>query len=657
MKSHSALLVILAWLLPGVVLAQTLVSALTGRVLDARTSQPLPFATVYINNSSSGTVADSNGVYRLKNIPMGSHELVGSVMGYQTSRQFLRLTQTNPQTVVIKLEPADQALSTVTVTARRSPAYTRQLRTFSRELLGNRPQARQCRITNPNVLSFTEEKGHLRTRAAEPLIIENEALGYRLCYNLLHFDFYQGKLLFAGTVRFDELLTTNDRQRTIWQANRQKVYQGSIQHLLASLLTGTHEQAGYSVYRAPLTGEGNDQILPLVRTTERQYIGSVAAQALFKPGELPLERRLISDQPLEVYYNRVYSANSPYRDSPYAYSLLLLPKGSLELTINGGITQSNGFDVRGYLGSERLATLLPADWIPSKEENLAATDITAGRPQKPGTGLDSLIALRQEQYERTAPVVYVQTDKALYATGDQLWLSAYVLDPARQLPLVSRTETALQVELIAPNGRSVQHQWLRLTNGRAAAGFRLADTLQAGTYRLRAYTAMDQVTNGPAYECSFPVHNLKQSPPGNPISREAAVTTSTPAGARASVADSLDVQFLPEGGRWLAGIAGRLGIKVLQKNGRGLAVSGRIVDQTGRDIARFKTNKLGLGQVTLTPEAGQRYTALIDPAVGKAGVPLPAVEPEGWALAVDAVSDSSRLMVSVRAATRSSRCM
>lgn len=653
MKTLRALLVLAAGLMTGVALAQTPVTTLAGRVLDAKTGQPLPFATVYLNNSSRGTVADSNGVYRLTNVPLGNAELVGSVLGYQTLRQPLRLTDARLRPVDLKLEPTDQALATVTVTARRNPAWARQLRQFSRELLGNRPQARQCRITNPNVLSFEEEKGHLRARAAEPLVIENGALGYRLSYNLLLFDLYRSKLLFAGTGHFEELPTTDARQRAVWQANREKVYQGSLQHLLANLLAGTHEQAGYLVYRTPLTGEGNDQILPLVRTTERQHIGSGQAQALFRPGELPFERRLMSDQPLEVYYNRVYAANSPYRDSPYAYSLLLLPRGSLELTVNGGITQSNGLDVRGYLGSERLATLLPVDWVSAKEENLVATDVTAGRPQRPDAGLDSLVALRRRQYERTAPVVYVQTDKTLYATGDQLWLSAYVLGPARQLPVVSRTETALQVELIAPNGRSVQHQWLRLTDGRGAANFRLADTLLAGTYRLRAYTALDQGANGPAFECSFPVHNLRQSLPGNPLSRAVTTRPGTAAG-EPPLPDSLDVQFLPEGGRWLAGVAGRLGIKALQPDGRGRAVSGRIVDQTGVEVARFRTNTLGMGQVTLTPQVGQRYVALVDGSAKETTqrVALPAVEPEGWALSVDAVSDSSRLTVSVRATGR-----
>ena len=46
----------------------------------------------------------------------------------------------------------------------------------------------------------------------------NEALGYRLYYNLLHFDLYQARMQFAGTSRFEELRSTDARQQAKWQA-------------------------------------------------------------------------------------------------------------------------------------------------------------------------------------------------------------------------------------------------------------------------------------------------------------------------------------------------------------------------------------------------------------------------------------------------------
>ncbi|MBC7570494.1 MAG: carboxypeptidase regulatory-like domain-containing protein [Spirosoma sp.] len=647
---RTLLSVFLLWLCAGIVLAQTPGSTLTGRVLDAKTGEPLPFASVYINNTSRGTTADSSGNYRLSNVPPGNQELIGSLLGYQTRRQPLRLTDTRPRQIDLKLEPG-QMLAGVTVTARHSKVWQRQFREFSRELLGNRPQARQCQIMNPSVLSFQSEKGYLLAQAAEPLVITNEALGYRLHYDLMHFDLYQGHMNFAGTSRFEELTPISTKQQTQWQRNRQRAYLGSLQHLLISLLSGTHERAGYTVYQTPLTGDDtNAQVLPLVRTAERLFIGPDQARALFQPGDLPFERRLVSEYPLEVYYNRVYATNSPYHDSPYAYSMLLLPNKLLELTLTGGITQGNGLDVRGYLGNDRLATLLPLDWVSAEDETLTPANIAEGKPQRADAGLDSLVAQRERAVKRTAPLVFVQTDKGFYCTGDQLWLSAYVLNAARQLPVAGRTG-AVQVELIAPDGHIVQHQWLKLTDGRAATSFRFGDTLSAGQYRLRAYTDRDQVTNGPAFERLLSVCNLRQSPPGQSMNQVAAAVGVTGGGTAARPMDSLDVQVLPEGGRWLAGVSAVLGIKAITTSGRGRAIGGRVVDKSGAEVARFATNALGIGRVTLTPQAGQTYAALPDPILGVTTRPvaLPVVESEGWALAADAVTDSTLLTVTARA--------
>ena len=643
---------LLTWLSMASSLAQTPMASLTGRVLDAKTGEPLPFATVYLNNSSQGTNADQNGIYRLMTVPLGNQEVVSSVLGYRTTRLPIRLTDTHLHTLDLKLEPADQSLASVTVKAHHDKTWLRQLGVFSRELLGNRPQARQCHIINANVLSFQEEKGHLHVQASEPLLIENGALGYRLYYNLLYFDLYRGKMQFSGTSRFEEMASTDARQKARWQTNRVTVYQGSIQHLMASLLAGTHEQAGYLIYRTPLTDEGTDRTMPFVRTQDRQYIGPEKAATLIKPGGLSFERQLISDQPLEVYYNRVYAMNSPYRDSPYAYSMLLLPNHSLDVNTNGWITQSNGLDVRGYMGNDRLATLLPADWSPPASEMLLTNSITSGRVGKPDAWLDSLIQLRKHQYERTAPLVYLHTDKSFYVTGDQIWLSAYVLDAARQLPVVGHAGSTLQVELIAPTGQSVQHAWLVLTDGRASGNFRLADSLTTGMYRLRAITTMDPSADNPAFDCVVPIYSVQSvtptAEPTKPLPQANVVQ-------EAPIVDSLDVQFLPEGGRWLASVSSRLGIKVLAPDGHGRSIQGRIVDQANLEVARFSTNGLGMGQVTFTPQTGQHYRALIESNTAQQTVSLPDFEAEGWSLSVDAISDSSRLTVRVRATGRYSQ--
>ena len=194
-------------LLADLAYAQTPVTSLTGRVLDAKTGQTLPLVPVYINNTSRGTTADENGVYQLTNVPLGSQELVASLLGYQTIRQPLRLTDTRPRTIDLTLNPTGQALAAVTVTGRHSKVWERQFRQFSRELLGSRPQARQCRISNPECAFLSG--GERPLAAHRPLSRWSSKMRLwvtgctTICCILM---LYRNRMDFAGTARFEELI-------------------------------------------------------------------------------------------------------------------------------------------------------------------------------------------------------------------------------------------------------------------------------------------------------------------------------------------------------------------------------------------------------------------------------------------------------------------
>jgi hypothetical protein len=90
--------------------------------------------------------------------------------------------------------------------------------------------------------------------ANEPLVVENQALGYRLVYDLQHFDAAaSGKTYSAGTARFEELKPESERQANRVRRNRLAAYQGSIRHLMASLVDNTFEQAGFMVFQEDVT--------------------------------------------------------------------------------------------------------------------------------------------------------------------------------------------------------------------------------------------------------------------------------------------------------------------------------------------------------------------------------------------------------------------
>ena len=198
-------------------------------------------------------------------------------------------------------------------------------------------------------------------------------------------------------------------------------------------------------------------------------------------------------------------------------------------------------------------------------------------------------------------------------------------------------ETAIHTDLLTASGKLVQHQWLRIMDGRAVGNFRLSDTLASGTYRLRAYTDEDDGQHRPAFERSIAVYNILQG--SVPKSVDTAQKL-------------VDVQILPEGGRWLVGLPARLGIKIIQPDGHGLLMPGRIVNEEGTEIVQFSTNKLGMGSVVMTPQKGRKYYAEVLHTNQQQLVPILPAEQEGLTLSVDAVSDTNRLAIIIIGTSR-----
>lgn len=79
-----------------------------------------------------------------------------------------------------------------------------------------------------------------------------------------------------------------------------------------------------------------------------------------------------------------------------------------------------------------------------------------------------------------------------------------------------------------------------------------------------------------------------------------------------NVAAATDLQFLPEGGSFVAGKLQRLGIKAINLYGKGVNVNGYIQDSRGNKVGNFATFHKGMGVVNFTPKANEIYTAYTD---------------------------------------------
>ncbi len=75
--------------------------------------------------------------------------------------------------------------------------------------------------------------------------------------------------------------------------------------------------------------------------------------------------------------------------------------------------------------------------------------------------------------------------------------------------------------------------------------------------------------------------------------------------------DKLDLQFMPEGGKLLMGANNRVAFKALDPYGRPADVSGRIVDDSGKEVLPFSSFHDGMGSLMLKPEVNKQYFAQI----------------------------------------------
>lgn len=81
---------------------------------------------------------------------------------------------------------------------------------------------------------------------------------------------------------------------------------------------------------------------------------------------------------------------------------------------------------------------------------------------------------------------YLHLDNTCYFLGDTIWYKGYVTRSDRGT--LTDLSKILYVELLTPDGYSVERQQLEMEDGTAHGMFVLKDTLYAGYYELRAYT-------------------------------------------------------------------------------------------------------------------------------------------------------------------------
>ncbi|MBK7632566.1 MAG: TonB-dependent receptor [Ignavibacteriales bacterium] len=123
--------------------AQNLTGSIYGRVFDFTTKQPLPFANVLVLETNFGAATNSEGLFKIENLPVNTYRIRASVLGYNTQIKTDVVVQTGkPFEVNFELAPQAIELEGVTVTSdyfRKDPLEVNSIRNFSYEEIRRSP--------------------------------------------------------------------------------------------------------------------------------------------------------------------------------------------------------------------------------------------------------------------------------------------------------------------------------------------------------------------------------------------------------------------------------------------------------------------------------------------------------------------------------------
>lgn len=211
-------------------------------------------------------------------------------------------------------------------------------------------------------------------------------------------------------------------------------------------------------------------------------------------------------------------------------------------------------------------------------------------------------------------LIYIQTSKGIYETGEDLWFKAYQLD-AQTLGLSSQSRT-LYLQMIGEKDSIIWQEKYPVEKGITSGHVYLDEKLPEGDYFLEAYTSHSFYNDSTRQVYIRKIHVVKniariEQAPLNPDKQ-----------------NDFRFVFLPEGGNLITGIPSRIAFKATDGKGNPTDVSGSIY-QDNELVLTFETQHDGMGSFMLLPQAGSKYHVQLNN--GKR-VEIPEIQTRGMVL-------------------------
>ena len=341
--------------LPMVLFGQTNRVTVSGRVLDASTGEPLPGANVYLSQTLLGSSTDIDGSYTITGIPLGTYEMVASMIGYQPMRNRIQIETDQPYEHPFSLEPVVVNLSEIEVVDARPKNWKKHVKRFNTLFLGTTQNAESCTLTNPENLNIEEaSRNTFVVSASQPLLIENKALGYRISYLLDSFKATSQATSFKGLMQFTEMEPKNGKEADRWEKNRRLTYYGSQMHLLSALQQGISEEEGFLIYTTIEPGSSDKVQVEQPEALTHTVVNSNLTQ-LRVPRYLEITYTYETEE-------MGYVLETGRENASNQTSWLTILDSPAEFYPTGLLTNPHSIQSFGYWAWERVCDMLPIEY-------------------------------------------------------------------------------------------------------------------------------------------------------------------------------------------------------------------------------------------------------------------------------------------------------
>jgi hypothetical protein len=414
-KMRLTLTILICFLFSAVVAQHTI----KGRVLNAETGAPVPGSSVFVTNTSRGTTSNIEGEFILTDVPAGKHELVISSIGFETN-VFSFSDDQLPLQLKVLMQIKVKELSNVTVEPSLEEGWDKWGKLFSENFIGTTDNSLRCKIKNTDAIKFRyyKKSNRIIAYADEPLVIENNALGYTIKYQLENFEisFKDQTTFFLGYSLFEDHTKAGRDTRNKWLRRREEAYSGSAMHFMQSLYENRVKEEGFEVRRMVRTpNHEKERVRKIYRGTKMVKTGTgpsgtTTIRVNGAPDDAPADsisyyqRVMKQDNTIDTYAFDLLGADSLIVKTDSVYKVLYFPnylyitykkeleeesylKNSLQnrkpayqrshvflmnenaivIDKHGNYFNPQDFITSGYWGwSEKIGNLLPVDFRPEK---------------------------------------------------------------------------------------------------------------------------------------------------------------------------------------------------------------------------------------------------------------------------------------------------